>query len=295
VALRRLRSTLSAFRAQLTGCVSRKRRRQLQKLAAVTGIARDTEVQLAWIEKQGRRLDPRHRPVLKWLIAKLEEQQQLAYRHVRSGLRSRFERLAPKLAFGLSVQPALIAPATGIALSAAAAELIRTRAASLHEGLQEIGGARDVEHAHRARIEAKRLRYLLEPLRGNARADASRAVKSIKVLQDLLGELHDSHVLADTMAEAIVEQVSENARRAHAAIYEDGSGERAVRAVLRRSRRPGLLALDRLVKERQDRLFRELERKWLDGRDEWLVREVDGVAAALGEERNDNPPAILNR
>jgi CHAD domain-containing protein/CYTH domain-containing protein len=281
VALRRLRSTLSAYRAQLAGSISGKRRRQIRELASSTGTARDAEVQIAWLGAQRERLPRHHRPALDWLVKKLEARRQAAYRDVRQALRDRFQRLAPKLSDALAVYQGRLEETPRDSFAGTVAELLRSHVAALHEALEEVGSAADVEAAHRARIKAKRLRYLLEPLRGNAHADGSAAVKTMKGLQDVLGELHDGHVLASLVAEAGVEASSEGARRVHAAIYDDEAGERGVQAALRRSPRTGLLAIDRLVKRERDRLFHDLERQWLGGRDEPLVRAVENVAAAL--------------
>ena len=54
-----------------------------------------------------------------------------------------------------------------------------------------------VEEAHAARISCKRLRYLIEPYKDDPAVD--KLVQRLKALQDVLGELHDTHL---AMAEA---------------------------------------------------------------------------------------------
>src|SRR6267142_2251429 len=58
VAMRRLRSTLRAYQAQLDAVVPAKLRRRLRDLARATGEARDVEVQISWLERQRNELAP---------------------------------------------------------------------------------------------------------------------------------------------------------------------------------------------------------------------------------------------
>ena len=65
---------------------------------------------------------------------------------------------------------------------------------------------------HAARIAAKRLRYLAEPVAPWIDA-ARRPVELLKELQDLLGELHDGQLLAAQVAHALAEIESKRAQR----------------------------------------------------------------------------------
>ncbi len=120
----------------------------------------------------------------------------------------------------------------------------------------------DEREGHRARIEAKRLRYLLEPA-APALDGAKATVARLKGLQDRLGDLHDLQLLAVEVAQAVAEAESERARRiAHAALEGDPEGRRE-RAEMRRSERPGLLALARRIAARRDLIFADFEPEWL--------------------------------
>ena len=57
VALRRLRSWLRAFRADLRGTVRRKHRRRLRAVSRAAGAARDAEVHVAWLRDAEESLD----------------------------------------------------------------------------------------------------------------------------------------------------------------------------------------------------------------------------------------------
>ena len=152
--------------------------------------------------------------------------------------------------------------------------LLRGHAAELDQRLAAVTGPLDVDAGHRARIAAKRLRYLLEPLRKIPEADSTEAMVPLKGLQDLLGELHDAHVAVDLLKAALVEVATERAHGAHAAIQQ-GAGEReTLRASLHDHRTRGLLILDRRAVERAHVAFRALV-------DEWLPRDRPALAATV--------------
>ena len=71
VGLRRLRSTLRAYRSHLKGSVSKKLRKKLKALAGATSPARDTEVQLTWLDPQVEGLSEPQRTGGRWLIEHL--------------------------------------------------------------------------------------------------------------------------------------------------------------------------------------------------------------------------------
>ena len=70
----------------------------------------------------------------------------------------------------------------------------------------------DETEGHAARIAAKRLRYLAEPLAPWIDS-ARRPVELLKALQDLLGELHDGQLLAAHVAQSLAEIESKRAQR----------------------------------------------------------------------------------
>jgi CHAD domain-containing protein len=290
VALRRLRSTLRTYRPWLRDGVRARHEKRVRAIARSTNEARDAEVQLAWLA--GRReafASARLRPGWELLVARYE-----ARSHGgpdASRVAARFLRTAEKLQRRLGVYERRVGDdGAGARFGGVLASLVREHAASLSERIQTIRDASDQEDVHRARIEGKRLRYLLEPLRGYGPADASDAVARLKGLQDLLGDLHDAHVLAGELREAVVEAAAERARRIHAAAYGHGTGSAPIRDALRASPRPGLLAIVALVRERRDARFAELEREWRPGGIDALSAEARAIAAAL-EARASLPPA----
>lgn len=286
VALRRLRSALRSLRPWL-GQVRKKDERRLKRLARSTTGARDAEVQRAWIE--GRRdalAGPRLRAGLELALARLEARARGAPAPER--VAGKYDRAADRISRRLEAEaPPRPVPGQPPRLSGALALLLGEQAAALRRQMHAISGPADEARVHRARIEGKRLRYLLEPLRGG-RADARTAVDRLKRLQDVLGELHDAHVLAAELRDALVEAATARALRVHAAAYGPGAAAGEVAAAIATANpRPGLLALVRLVRERRDALHAELERLVRGGEFDALERELGAVRAALAPSRED--------
>jgi CHAD domain-containing protein len=207
VALRRLRALMKLHKDVLGGRLNKLRRR-LAEVAALTGEARDAEVQLAWLRARHSKVGPSARAAFDWLCGRLEERKRGGYTLARRCARADLERLAPKLRRRLSrYEVDLEDRSETRTLAAALAERVRAEAGTLFNLLQAVTAPTDEEQAHCARIAGKQLRYLLEPLADSQRAggEARAAVQGLKKLQDLLGELHDVHVFVHTVEELTLE------------------------------------------------------------------------------------------
>jgi CYTH domain-containing protein len=164
------------------------------------------------------------------------------------------------------------------------AEQLRGQSAQLRDRLAAIASASDHPAHHAARIEAKRLRYLLEPVARHV-PEGKRAVRSLKGLQDVLGEMHDLEVLMQTL-EASSERMA--LARVHALLDAvRASDERTLASTRRRSLEGGLLALLTLVRDRHRKLFGELEAAWLAERGSRFFETVAAAAQALDEIRRE--------
>jgi CHAD domain-containing protein/CYTH domain-containing protein len=282
VALRRLRSALRAFRPWLEGSVRPRREKTLKKIARSTNEARDAEVQLAWLQTNRVALaSERQRVGLDLLVERFEARARGGPDPAR--VAERYRRAAEKLqrrlrTYERDVDAVAVA---GTSFGGVLAALVGDQAQALRERMVAIRGASDQEGVHRARIEGKRLRYLLEPLRGHRHADASESIEHLKRLQNVLGDLHDSHVLAGDLREALVDAAAERARQLHAIVFSGDASDAAMRDLRPKSPRAGLLALARLVRERRDALNADLEREWRAGGLDALLGEVRAVAASL--------------
>lgn len=281
VALRRLRSVLRSYRDTLSGSVPKKLARRLRRLAGATNPGRDAEVQLEWLAEAGRQLSWGRRPGLAWLAERLEEQKQEAYGAIHEGLAADFAELAAALRRRLSVYEVSLLSAGEAAPTFASetARILDRQAEELAAHLALVESEDDVEEAHEARIAGKRLRYLLDPLSAEL-PEADKLVKRLKKLQDLLGELHDAHVLEETLEGAVEEAAAERARHLFALTLA-GATASELRAARRRALEPGLLALAQANRARRDRLFAEMRDGWLDGKAQGFLADVAALTDRL--------------
>src|SRR5512137_2714843 len=104
VAVRRLRSTLRAWRPALGSSLRRKDLRKLRRVARATNAARDAEVTLEWLAEAGPALAEPHRPAAEWLAARLEHRRHHALGPAVEESVQDFLRLAPRLARRLAVE-----------------------------------------------------------------------------------------------------------------------------------------------------------------------------------------------
>lgn len=291
VALRRLRSVVKAYAAHLSGSVPKKDRRALRSLAAATNRNRDAEVLVAWIRERISRLAPRERIGATWLAEQLEarrkEESQNATDRVRQdfpALERRFRKHLRAYQVTLGVDEGAHQPA----FDAAAATATRDASEELSDRLGAVESEQDAAAAHRARIGAKRVRYVLEPFAGRVPGGA-QLVQRLKGLQDLLGEFNEMHILATEIVAGVERAAAERAHRVHDLMV-GGAPEQARRAAQRqRDERPGLHALASLAAARRRELFRTFDSEWLDGRAAPFLAQVASAADAL--ERTPPPAA----
>ncbi len=285
VALRRLRSSLRAYDALLEENVGERQRRRLAKLASRTGPGRDAEVLLAWIAELAAGAPEPHGAGLRWLEERLARQRDEAYAHLREELAARFERMEGKLRERLASYTRTVRvgePAHEPRFGAFTAEVMARELSALGELLGSIEGLDHQPAIHRARIAGKRLRYLVEPFRGEAEG-AREIVRALKGLQDLLGDLNDLHNLARVAGEAMEEAALVRARQLRdAAIL--GEDAATVERVLSTDERPGLLALLQAAQSARAERFARLEAEWRGGGPERaeLEQRVRELAARLG-------------
>jgi CHAD domain-containing protein len=281
VGLRRLRSCLKAYDACLD--VPKKLARRLKRLADATGLGRDTEVQIEWLRGRSPHLSSAHRAGLSWLVARLEERMRQAAGEMEDEVADEFDKLERELRARLSVYRAEIhldAKARRATLAEATAGILHRQVTDLESHLARVDDPGDEKQAHEARIRAKRVRYLLEPLEAET-PGAGPLIKRFKGLQDLLGDLHDAHVLERELPEAVEDAAAERARRILELSLESASDDNLLRAERRRSREAGLIALARLNRARRDQLFASLDADWLDGQADDFLREVERLGERM--------------
>ena len=194
VALRRLRSWLRASGELLRDDVSRDARSALRRMARRAGAARDAQVQWAWLTSPAVPLGAPATRAARWLAT----ERVTLYARERERLQRRAAEQWPPLAATLAASLA----AHGEAPPQAEGTLAQHLAPALAHDLELARRALDrIEHhtqvalIHRARIRVKRLRYLLESLEHRS-PHRTHALTQLRLLQDALGELHDSHEMS---------------------------------------------------------------------------------------------------
>ncbi len=275
VALRRLRSLLRAFRPLVEDTVSRKLRRRLRDLARLTGAARDAEVRMAWVRDARAKLPAGQRAGVAWWAARLAAERDAAYLKLHEDAVREFDKLGPRLRRALA-RPVTAAPQD--TFGRAVGERLMAEATELERRLTLIHSIDDEVQAHGARIEVKRIRYLLEPL-ADDRAVAA-VLKPLREAQDLLGALHDVQTLGTVLGDAAAQAAAERTRERHRIT----TNRPAPAAAPKRRARPspaGLLALARLARAEEERLFRQLQRgRGLQALPSTLVTLTTQVSAA---------------
>jgi CHAD domain-containing protein/CYTH domain-containing protein len=269
VALRRLRSVMQAFRPYIDHRVDKRLRRRLRDLARATNSARDTEVQVLWVEARREALTPMERVGAKWFLERLIEKREQDYESSLQAIDRRFPKIERRVRKSLRAAAADREAGNGehsnfaLALEA----LIGEHTATLERRLAAVGGPGDQAAAHATRIRAKRLRYLMELVEREVRP-AKSAIKCLKELQDLLGDLHDAQVVIEDFGAACEQAAAENARRLSELGKKGTRNDRERRRIRRRNATPGMLALVQVCRDVHDRLFQQFgtwrESRWSD-------------------------------
>lgn len=187
VALRRLRSTLRAYAPWLGRAADKKLRRRLAVLSDKTNRGRDAEVQTAWIRARMESLPDASREAAETIVLSLGRGRRIDPQRLQVKLEAIATKLRHRLE-NLDARDGAFAPVLRV--------IARRHADELMLELDRIEGADDRDAVHAARIATKRLRYLVEPM-----SPDSPAGETLARLQDVLGELHDAHVLDEALSE----------------------------------------------------------------------------------------------
>jgi CHAD domain-containing protein/CYTH domain-containing protein len=261
VGLRRLRTCLRVYRPQLRGSVGRKIRRRLSEISDATRESRDLEVHVAWAREQVSGLPADQAAGVHWLLGLMEQRRSLADASLVEVIDRRFDSAIERLEQRLGRYRTVVRldhrrpPPTGAAVMGRRA---RRLAREIQQDLDDVHSIEDAGPAHRARIDAKRLRYVLEPANGRLEG-ADVIIERLKSLQDELGDLQDSHVFVgelDTITEKAPQEV-----------------------------RAGLLVLGERLRRRGAEAFARLSSDWLNGATRPFFADVGALADRLASVR----------
>src|SRR5436190_4747904 len=280
VAMRRLRSWLRAFRPELSDTVRGRTRRHLRAVAAATGEARDAEVALAFLERQTH-LPTRARPTVRVVVGQLEQERDDHVRDLRRTLARDIGRSARELTRQLDSyweRHRLDEPATVQPMSAAFVDATRHHVRQIESAMARIESPGKAEHVHRARIAAKRLRYLLEPLGETWGAD--EPVRQLKELRRQLGDTRDAQRIAMRFVREVGKSAARDARgRALASAGLTPEDDPKPGGVL--VSRSGLTELARRAHAARETAFSDFVARWGDGEVALLVERIDVVVARV--------------
>lgn len=271
VALRRLRSLLRAYRPYAE-IVPKKLRKRLRRITRATNAARDAEVQLDWLRHA--RLPTEARAAGAWLAGRLRRQHRAAYDALPDQAIEPFDRLQAGLR--KVFKPVSVRRRASADFSSVTARALAEHAEVLTRAVSAVGSVRDEKAIHAARIEGKRLRYLIEPL-VPAKPQARTLVRRLKAFQDRFGELCDLFVLARTIESAAGEQAVENVQLR---VRQAWLGE-PVNTDDPAANEAGLLALVRCVRGDAERLYAGIERDYRGERMAGLAGSVGAFAQRL--------------
>ena len=257
--LRRTRSVLKAYRDVL-GRRGRRFEREFGEIGDHTASGRDAEVQLKWLAQRTSDLPRAATSSLAPIRKRLERERRRGYAVARREAMPAFRALARKMERWLRQgrSPEVRDDVATREFGPFTAGVLREAAAALARRLDAIASPRDEVSLHKARIRGKRLRYLLEPL-AEEHPLAGEAVVRLKGLQDVLGDIHDRHVLL-----RLLRADPPRAKKRRVTLPE--SSARALRA--------------EATAELRQR-FGDLRRHWLDGGAETLLERIEQLALKL--------------
>ena len=288
VAVRRLRTWLRVFRPWLEDTVPRKAERRLKNAARLTSESRDAEVHVEWLRAQRRTMSARQRVGVGWLVARIEKEKVDADRgKARKAMRA-VDRARDALLPALAEYRAPVrreGRAKRLCFGSALARLLREHARTLATRLAEVHGVDDDRGVHAARLTAKRLRYLLEPLADGV-PDGPGLVTDLASLQDTLGDWHDARVFATAVVEASELAAAAKAHRLSKRVLAGEAPAAAVRAQRHQDVTFGLLALAGRLHERVLRSFAKAEPCLRAG--SAVQARIDAVADALEYREKDS-------
>jgi CHAD domain-containing protein len=285
VSVRRLRTYLEAYQPHLPKRLGKQARKELGGLISATNQGRDNEVQSRWLDRQlERKVLPKltrqgYALVREDFWATPFDSDSEALDSVNRDFAAIEEQLRQHLSQPLRTIR-LTEAGTSLSFAAATGEIVRRITTKLSHRLAAIESLDQEKRLHRTRLTAKRLRYVLEPLRLLV-VGGRTAVTRLKGLQDLLGDLHDLQVLEQRVRARMKRDIAQWSR----ALVAAATRETQLSAV---SRTGGdtddvraLAAAIQGVRRFELRLFGKFEERWLKGNAEPFMLQADNIALQL--------------
>lgn len=213
VASRRMRAGLAMF----ADCFEEKKvcqwRKRIRRLTKGLGLARDLDVQIEFLEEFLKGLDEkdrRHRPGVERLLLRLRQRRDLAQPKVIKTLDALqkgnvMAEMAGELEKELfQLRHGGVTLQSPYAFERAAVQINQCRD-NVHAHEHTLENPEDIAGHHQMRIDAKRLRYTMEICDPVYDGQLGRAIKAVKKVQSLLGDIHDCDVWVEHV-QAFMEQ-----------------------------------------------------------------------------------------
>lgn len=304
VAIRRLRSLVKAYQDCLGAIAPKRVRRTLRDIAHATNASRDADVHLEWIGQERDSLRVAERRGADWLRAQLRRDRTEGERDLdrvltpkahRAPQRSRKRLRRAVHGAGARYDERSYAEPRST-LAAQTSDQVHRLADTLTRALRAVTDSTDTEAIHSARIAAKHLRYVIEPLADPSLFPGVPAfVERLKSLQDLFGDLHDTTVFADEIASGFRHAAHEGARQVAVAIRRHVASDsvtfhRMVAEAQLRDPAPGLLALAERLQSRHEAGYRRAHDEWLANYGAVAVMPAYELAGALDSLALEAPP-----
>ena len=211
VSLRRLRSWLHFFRPALDDTLRKRTRRRLGHIMRATSAVRDLDVQIAWLKAECTALGAERLEAARWIVRGLEQDRRAEWRRFKKVFKGDFRRTAELLESELVeyvVTRDVRRHDTDPTMRRTTERALHHETRALSAALGRIRSADDTGRLHKARIIAKRARYVLEALSGQA-AEADGAAEDLHRFQDTVGELCDAQLLAHRVTREITAVAAE--------------------------------------------------------------------------------------
>jgi CHAD domain-containing protein len=192
VASRRLREMLPVT-GVAAGARSGTPRRIVRRLTRALGPVREIDVALALLDEVARRHPKVPAPAIAAVRERLQRERAERQTHMIARLeRVKLEKLTRRVrVLGAAIDDS----ADDAAWHEALADRVRSRSRRLRQAIAGAGALYSPERLHAVRIAAKKLRYALELARDSGAAPAGSLVRTLKAVQELLGDLNDLQIL----------------------------------------------------------------------------------------------------
>ncbi|MEO7043220.1 MAG: CHAD domain-containing protein [Gemmatimonadaceae bacterium] len=211
IALRRLRSWLRTYRTSLDDTIRRRVLRSLRRISRATTELRDLDVQLAWLRSETSALGEGRLEAAKWVIASIKADRKVVWRKLERALDRKYASAERDLRRQLThyvERHKVNSTKPPVSMRRITARALEAQATALSEALARIRSADDAGRLHRARIAAKRTRYVLDAIHPELSVEPA-VVDDLARFQDSVGELRDAQLLAHRVAREVTAVAAE--------------------------------------------------------------------------------------